>query len=426
MFFALKGERFDGNAYAAKAIESGCAVAVVDDATVAAALGDRAILVDDVLTTLQELAAEHRRHFRGPVLQITGTNGKTTTKELVAAVIAKRYNVLYTQGNLNNHIGVPLTLLRLRPEHDFAIIETGANHLGEIAALTKIVAPDFGLVTNVGRAHLAGFGSFDGVKRTKGELYDYLAAKVGAKVFVNGADAELMGMIEERFDSEKRGEKVVEYVRGGLQAGSGAQVAFWWEEGGRLGGETAEHSVGTEHTVRTRLVGAYNVNNLLAAATVGSYFGVKAADIDDALAKYTPSLGRSELKHTANNELIVDAYNANPTSMQVALENFAAMRHPHKMVILGDMRELGEDSAAEHRRVVEAVMTSDVERAWFVGTEFAKAVAEAGQSSEKAEVTCLPDVTAAKAKIRDEGPKGALILIKGSNGTRLFELPEML
>ena len=243
-------------------------------------------------------------------------------------------------------------------------------------------------------------------------------------------------------------EKVVDYVRGGLQAGSGAQVAFWWEEGGRLGGETAEHTMpernneektlgrnmgqtaehtmGTEHTVRTRLVGAYNVNNLLAAATVGSYFGVKAADIDDALAKYTPSLGRSELKHTANNELIVDAYNANPTSMQVALENFAAMRHPHKMVILGDMRELGEDSAAEHRHVVEAVMTSDVERAWFVGTEFAKAVAEAGQSAEKAEVTCLPDVTAAKAKIRDEGPKGALILIKGSNGTRLFELPEML
>ena len=208
MFFALRGERFDGNAYAEQAVAAGCAVAVVDDAAVAERLGDRALLVPDVLTTLQELAAEHRRRFRGTVLQVTGTNGKTTTKELLAAVLSRRYRVLYTQGNLNNHIGVPLTLLRLRPEHEVAIIETGANHPGEIAALTRIVQPDCGLVTNVGRAHLEGFGSFDGVKRTKGELYDYLSAHDGT-LFVNGDDTDLMAMAAERGFAA---EHIVRYV----------------------------------------------------------------------------------------------------------------------------------------------------------------------------------------------------------------------
>ena len=207
LFFALKGESFDGNQYAAKALEAGAAVAVVDDATVVPA-GERLtvpdgagryVVVDDVLTTLQQLAAHHRRQFRGPVLQVTGTNGKTTTKELLAAVLSRKYRVLYTHGNLNNHIGVPLTLLRLRlDEHEIAIIETGANHPGEIAFLAEIVDPDYGLVTNVGRAHLEGFGSFEGVKRTKGELYDYLKAKPGGRIFINESNYDLQDMLVER------------------------------------------------------------------------------------------------------------------------------------------------------------------------------------------------------------------------------------
>ena len=207
LFFALKGESFDGNQYAAKALEAGAAVAVVDDATVVPA-GERLtvpdgagryVVVDDVLTTLQQFAAHHRRQFRGPVLQVTGTNGKTTTKELLAAVLSRKYRVLYTHGNLNNHIGVPLTLLRLRlDEHEIAIIETGANHPGEIAFLAEIVDPDYGLVTNVGRAHLEGFGSFEGVKRTKGELYDYLKAKPGGRIFINESNYDLQDMLVER------------------------------------------------------------------------------------------------------------------------------------------------------------------------------------------------------------------------------------
>ncbi len=407
MFFALRGERFDGNAYAEQAVAAGCAVAVVDDAAVAERLGDRALLVPDVLTTLQELAAEHRRRFRGTVLQVTGTNGKTTTKELLAAVLSRRYRVLYTQGNLNNHIGVPLTLLRLRPEHEVAIIETGANHPGEIAALTRIVQPDCGLVTNVGRAHLEGFGSFDGVKRTKGELYDYLSAHDGT-LFVNGDDTDLMAMASERGFAA---EHIVRYVPGAISADSGAEMSMTWID-----------SEGHGHRVQTHLVGRYNMANVRAAATVGSHFGVAATDINAALTDYVPSLGRSELRRTATNELIVDAYNANPTSMMAALDNFCNMRHAHKMLILGDMRELGAESASEHTRVLSAALASDAKTIWLVGEEFGKAAA----AQNDARVTCFPDVAAVKSCIATSRPEHRLILIKGSNGTRLHELPEIL
>ena len=422
MFFALRGERFDGNAYAATAIAQGCAVAVVDDASVAAKLGDRAILVADVLATLQALAAEHRRHFGDPVLQITGTNGKTTTKELIAAVAGRKYNVLYTLGNLNNHIGVPLTLLRLRPDHEVAIIETGANHPGEIAALTQIVQPDMGLITNVGRAHLAGFGSYDGVKRAKGELYDYLTRKPGAQIFYNDKDAVLCAMADER--GRSAGSTVFRsYVDGGYVDDGREQISFWWN--GREGSEPTE-----KHVVATQLVGRYNVCNLLAAATVGRHLGVEAAEIDAALAAYTPSLGRSQLRHTLSNVLIVDAYNANPTSMLAAIDNFSSMSHGRKMAILGDMRELGADSQAEHRRVADAVAASDIAEVWYVGSEFAHAHGMEAGSTTTADggqkVVVLADVAAAKARIAATPPHDSLILIKGSNGTRLHELPDML
>lgn len=452
MFFALKGERFDGNQYAMTAIENGASVAVVDDAGVAAELGEQALLVDDALATLQALAHEHRLHFTGPVLQVTGTNGKTTTKELIAAVLGRKYNVLWTQGNLNNHIGVPLTLLRLRAEHEVAIIETGANHPGEIAALTRIVAPTLGLVTNVGRAHLAGFGSFEGVKKTKGELYDYLAGVPGKRVFYNNQDSDLSEMVDERMRNGDCKGSFWPYADGGFVDDGRAQVTFWWNEAWWPNERTLSHR---KHVVETQLVGRYNVANLLAAVTVGKWLKVDGEEIDAALRDYAPSLGRSELKRTASNELIVDAYNANPTSMRAALENFAGMRHEHKMVILGDMRELGGDSRKEHRRVVELVLSSDVERAWFVGEEFAKALGdvrgrkgregeEGGMATEqpsgKADgtaatmdcnirgkaVTVLADVGEAKVRIAAENPKGFLILVKGSNGTRLWELPEVL
>ncbi len=431
MFFALRGERFDGNAYASRAIDAGCAVAVVDDASVAASLGERAILVDDVLQTLQALAAEHRRHFRGPVLQITGTNGKTTTKELIAAVLSRKYNVLYTQGNLNNHIGVPLTLLRLRPEHEVAIIETGANHPGEIAALTQIVRPDMGLVTNVGRAHLEGFGSFEGVKRTKGELYDYLIGMPGKSVFYNPKDPDITEMVTERCRYSSC-DNTFTYVNGGVIDDGREQLTFWWEGICHPSEKVISHKT---HTVATQLVGRYNVNNLLAAATVGQHLNVNPDDIDAALEAYTPSLGRSQLKHTAHNELIVDAYNANPTSMLVALDNFSHIRHDHKMVILGDMRELGYASLAEHRRIVETVAESGVSEAWFVGKEFARALeTEPGSTivlpshrrAEGVKAMVLTDVAAAKERIAAAPPTDALILIKGSNGTHLYELPDLL
>ncbi|MBQ7443239.1 MAG: UDP-N-acetylmuramoyl-tripeptide--D-alanyl-D-alanine ligase [Bacteroidaceae bacterium] len=417
MFFALKGERFDGNQYAAMALEGGAAVAVVDAPSVAASLPGRALLVDDVLATLQALAREHRRRFRGPVIQVTGTNGKTTTKELLAAVLGRRYHVLWTQGNLNNHIGVPLTLLRLRPaEHEVAVVETGANHPGEIAALCGIVEPDFGLITNVGRAHLAGFGSFDGVKRTKGELYDFLSSRPGGNVFVNTCDADLSAMAAARFGLPLADNaRIIPYVSGRLSATTGAELSFCWEEGADC--------AGVVHEVRTHLVGNYNLANLRAAVTVGLAFGVTPADIDAALAAYQPTLGRSEFKTTPYNALIVDAYNANPTSMRAALDNFASIRHERKMVILGDMRELGSVSHEEHCRVVEQVLKSDVQEAWFVGEEFAAAVSAVGST---APVVTLPDVAAAKARIAASRPEGFLILVKGSNGTRLFELPELL
>ena len=428
MFFALRGESFDGNRFAAKALAEGCAIAVVDDAEVVVEGDSRYVLVPDVLQALQALAARHRRSFRGPVVQVTGTNGKTTTKELLAAVLGERYRVLYTQGNLNNHIGVPLTLLRLRPEDEVAIIETGANHPGEIALLTQIVQPDYGLVTNVGRAHLEGFGSFEGVKRTKGELYDYLIQKPSAHLFVNGSSQDLRAMLCERALDLTDDRCLVyghdadaqpEWVCRGAVVACEPMLRFRWR------GDD-----GDDHEVTTQLIGDYNIDNVLAAVAVGLHFGVAASDIDHALSSYHPSLGRSEYRRTAGNELIVDAYNANLTSMMAALDNFSRIEHTHKMVILGDMRELGKESEAAHRTVAakaigSAACRTDVQRAWFVGEHFETAL-QGMTPPAGTEVRCFKDVEAAKEAIRAEAPNGWLILIKGSNGTKLHQLPDEL
>lgn len=421
IFFALRGDNFDGNRFAAQALQAGAALAVVDNPDVIPPGDTRYVLVPDSLQALQQLAAEHRRHFKAPVIQVTGTNGKTTTKELLATVLSQEYNVLYTQGNLNNHIGVPLTLLRLKPqEHNIAIIETGANHPGEIAALTQIVQPDYGLITNVGRAHLEGFGSFDGVKRTKGELYDYLKNKDGKHIFLCQSNPHLCDMLEERGISLRNcityshgEEKTQPCLAGGILSAN-PLLSLWWTK-----------DDGARYEVQTNLIGDYNLDNVLAAIAVGLHFGVTPSEICEALANYQPSLGRSEYRRTQHNELIVDAYNANLTSMLAALHNLRAISHPQKMVILGDMKELGNESAEAHLRVVAEVIASDVAVAWFVGDNFAQALTQISPPADIC-IRTFTDVEAVKQHLLTEQPTDSLILIKGSNSTRLHQLPTLL
>lgn len=416
IFFALRGASFNGNAFARQALDAGCAYAVVDDAE-AAGLGrgadadGRFILVDDVLGTLQHLATFHRKRLRTPIVQITGTNGKTTTKELVAAVLARKFNVLFTQGNFNNHIGVPKTLLRLRPEHEVAVVETGANHPGEIAALSRIVDADCGLITNVGKAHLGGFGSLEGVIRTKGELFDYLRGKDGAYIFLH-ADNPLLSGIAGGLPCVKYGRPGMGYDVEGELVACDPFLRFRWRAGGEW------------QAVDTHLVGAYNLDNMLAAAAVGLRFGVPVEDISQALAAYVPTNNRSELERTDRNELIIDAYNANPTSMKAALENFALIPHPCRMAILGEMAELGDATAEEHRRIVEQLATMQCEAVWLVGQAFAEALREVPLPGKECRV--FANVDEVKAALRENPVAGRLILIKGSNSTRLFQLPEYL
>lgn len=400
MFIALKGETFNGNAFAAQALKQGCRYAVIDESEYA---GEGTILVDNCLQALQQLANYHRRQLKTPVIGITGTNGKTTTKELISTVLSRKFNTLYTEGNFNNHIGVPLTLLRLRKEHEMAVVEMGANHPGEIKTLVHIAEPDYGIITNVGKAHLQGFGSFEGVIRTKGELYDFLRAKGGATIFIQNENPYLNG-IAEGLTCVRYGQTAGLYVSGELISCS-PFLSFRW---------TAE---GVSHEVNTHLIGSYNLDNMLAAAAIGRYFGVSDDDISSALVSYLPHNNRSQLKETADNKLIVDAYNANPTSMMAALKNFRQVEAPHKMVILGDMKELGEASREEHQKVVDYLKECGFDRVVLVGPEFAAATHSYQTFQHVDEVL---------ADIRMHKPQGYYILIKGSNSMKLSQLPEYL
>lgn len=400
MFIALKGETFNGNAFAAQALKQGCRYAVIDESEYA---GEGTILVDNCLQALQQLANYHRRQLKTPVIGITGTNGKTTTKELISTVLSRKFNTLYTEGNFNNHIGVPLTLLRLTKEHEMAVVEMGANHPGEIKTLVHIAEPDYGIITNVGKAHLQGFGSFEGVIRTKGELYDFLRAKGGATIFIQNENPYLNG-IAEGLTCVRYGQTAGLYVSGELISCS-PFLSFRW---------TAE---GVSHEMNTHLIGSYNLDNMLAAAAIGRYFGVSDDDISSALASYLPHNNRSQLKETADNKLIVDAYNANPTSMMAALKNFRQVEAPHKMVILGDMKELGEASREEHQKVVDYLKECGFDRIVLVGPEFAAATHSYQTFQHVDEVL---------ADIRMHKPQGYYILIKGSNSMKLSQLPEYL
>ena len=400
LFFALKGENFDGNAYALQALEKGACAAVVSEGSEAAASGDpRIIAVPDTLATLKELAAWHRTHVRSDliVIGLTGTNGKTTTKELLRSVLSVKYNVLATEGNLNNDIGVPMTVLKLRPEHEVAVIEMGASHPEDISALTPVSRPEYGLITNVGKAHLLGFGSFEGVKKAKGRLYDWIHEH-GKAVFINADDADLLQMANQRgLDMIPYG---LQYDKVEMLPVSAAEPFVRMQVGDLL--------------VQSHLVGAYNATNILAAMAVGRFFGVSREQAAAAIARYEPSNNRSQMSRTERNTLIEDAYNANPSSMAAALDNFARMEDPRKVALLGDMRELGADSVKEHIAVLNRLAGLGLYQVCLVGEEFRKALDETGL-----EFSWFPDSEALAKALAEHPLEGCVILVKGSRGIRM-------
>lgn len=365
VFFALHGETFDGNKFARQALDKGASLVVVDNPEVAQELGEKAILVDNTLLALQELARDWRRELGIRVIGITGTNGKTTTKELTACVLKTKYNLLYTQGNLNNSIGVPLTVLKMTREHNLALIEMGASHPGDITELVNVCEPDCGLITNVGKAHLQGFGSFEGVKSTKKELYDFLSAH-GGFCFRNLDNPHLTEMAGNL--------KTVGYHTGTMLEG-------------------------------TRLVGEYNSENVQAALTVGEYFGISREEGEAAIRAYVPQNNRSQLLQTERNTVVVDAYNANVTSMNAAIGSFTG-----DTLILGDMRELGDYSAQEHQALADLITGKGFKEVYLVGEEFGKTTCDFRK---------YPDAEALISYLSEHPLTGRKILLKGSHGIHL-------
>lgn len=410
IFFALKGENFDGSRFAEDSLKKGAVYAVVDESS--GLKGERIITVPDVLSTLQGLARYHREHTfvwgkRLTVIGLTGTNGKTTTKNLITSVLSKKYNVTATRGNLNNDIGVPLSLLRIDSGTEMAVIEMGASHPDDIAHLVEISRPDYGLITNVGKAHLQGFGSFEGVKKAKGQLYDFLNAH-GGIAFVNVDDQVLEGMAAER-----NGMDIIPY---GLVHDKAAVLPY--------GAENPFLSMDIDgHKVSTRLVGSYNASNVLAAIAVGMHFGVSLDDAISAVEEFVPDNNRSQMAVTAHNTVIEDAYNANPSSMAAALDNFAKAQAAHKCVMLGDMRELGDDSLKEHETVIRRLKSMKLSEMFLVGEEFRKA-ADAIGLPDNARLFATSDGLA--AYISKNPLDHRLILVKGSRGIQMEKvIPEL-
>jgi len=410
IFFSLKGDNFNANAFALSALEKGCSHAVVDEAEFA--IDNRFILVENVLETLQKLATYHRKKLGTKILGITGTNGKTTTKELIAAVLKEKFNILFTQGNLNNHIGVPLTLLQLKPEHQIAVIEMGANHPGEIKQLAEIADPDYGIITNVGKAHLEGFGSFEGVKQTKKELYDYIFAN-GKEIFINKDNADLVEMASEAgFEACKR---TYEYS---LDSNCNSCIVC-----GRVINCSPflniDCTIGTSETltISTQLIGTYNAENVLAAIAIGHYFGVENNSTKQGLENYIPQNNRSQLTVTENNKLIVDAYNANPTSLSAAIMNFSQMEVENKTLIIGDMLELGAQSEVEHQNIIALLQQNKFRNVLLVGKEFSKT---------KNQFRCFADVNELINYLEKLPIKKHFVLIKGSRGIKLEKVISVL
>ena len=399
VFFALKGENFDANDFAMQVAEAGVASLVVADRK-DLQKHERILIVDDTLKALQDLAAYHRQQMKATVLSITGTNGKTTTKELVSAVLAQKYNLIHTMGNLNNHIGVPLTLLSIKPETEIAVVEMGANHPGEIDTLCKIADPDFGLITNVGKAHLEGFGSFEGVIETKTALYRHIKAN-GQAVFVN----RMNDILWQRSEGQNR-----------ISYGCHSNADYPVEQGQCNPYLSVKWQ---EQEVRTRLVGAYNFENVAAAIAVGSYFGVEKEAIIEALESYTPTNSRSQVIDTEKNRIIMDAYNANPTSMRAALINFANICGERHLLILGDMRELGTASEEEHRNILGLMKELKFKEALLVGSNFSA-------YNENPDWKTFAKVEDLCQYLEGHSTSGKTILVKGSNSIQLGKVLPLL
>lgn len=431
LFFALKGENFDGNRFAVAALEAGAAFAVVDDPAVVT--GERYLLTPDVLESLQQLAAFHRQRLGIPILAITGTNGKTTTKELVSAVLTRKFRVEYTRGNLNNHIGVPLTLLSMTRETQMGVVEMGANHPGEIAFLCRIARPDYGVITNVGKAHLEGFGSFEGVVRTKSELYRDLEER-GGTIFINGGNPWLTASAGKNLDKVFYGtadalpSDLHDSSGGSGEKGDNTNGGDPWKSDSQVTGRSVGRGPFLEveawwqnEVVRvpTHLIGEYNLENVLAAMAVGRHFGVPAASITAAIAEYVPSNNRSQYIKKASNEVIMDAYNANPSSMKASILNFIAMEHPRKMVILGDMFELGNSSQMEHQRIVDELVLHFRGEVYLAGKYFSA-------SRRPEDFRTFTSGEELMASLMEHPPVGTLILIKGSRGMQLEKIVTLL
>ncbi|HRY98081.1 MAG TPA: UDP-N-acetylmuramoyl-tripeptide--D-alanyl-D-alanine ligase [Bacteroidales bacterium] len=401
LFFALRGENLDGNAYAAQALEAGAALAICDNLSLAPD-HPACLVVEDSLKALQDLAVRYREDLTIPVLGITGSNGKTTTKELVTQVLSQKYRVTATQGNLNNHIGVPLTLLSIPSDAEIAIVEMGANHPGEIRELCSLARPTAGLITNIGKAHLGGFGGFGGVVQAKSELYASLRGNMGT-VFVHAGDPLLM-RLSEGMRRELYGPGTQIDAR---LAGAGLTLSMEFLGNGAESGH-----------IDTQLSGSYNLPNLLAAAAIGRHFDVPWALIAHALSSYAPKNNRSEIRKSASNTLILDAYNANPSSMEASLLHFSALGGDHKWAILGDMLELGEEAEDEHRRILELALSMELERLVLVGPVFSR-VADARDA-------VFADTRSCRAWLKEHAPSEALVLLKGSRGIHLEDLLDLM
>lgn len=401
-FIALKGENFNGNYFADEALAKGARFAIIDDP--AFATDTDMLLVDDTLITLQQLAHYHREHFKIPVIGITGSNGKTTTKELINAVLSCKYKVVSTAGNLNNHIGVPLTLLSVKPETEIAIIEMGANHEGEIAQLCQIARPGFGLITNIGKAHLEGFGGFEGVIRAKSELYTFIRES-GGRIFIN-SDNELLMRLAGNTIALTYGAKAGAYCHGWPEESHPYAKVQWDSHEGLL-------------EINTKLIGGYNFENIMAAICVGQYFGVGINEISCAIRTYQPTNNRSQTINTEQNHIIMDAYNANPTSMKAAILNFRLVKSLAKMAIIGDMFELGDESAKEHAEIIRLLDESDFETVLLVGPKF-------GSIIIPQHFMAFASPAEAKIWLKGNPIKGHTILVKGSRGIHLEELVDAL
>jgi len=405
IFFALKGDNFNGNQFASSAIQQGCNYVVIDEEEYYT--HEKCILVRDSLTALQELATYHRSKLSIPFIAVTGSNGKTTTKEFIKNVLSKKYKVLATTGNLNNHIGVPLTILQVTSEIEIAIIEMGANHVGEIAHLCEIAKPDYGLITNIGKAHIGEFGSFEAIIKAKTELYQFLK-RTGGKVFVNSGNQLLLSASHE-----------IEQITYGS-----SQKDFCFCQ---LAETSPFLKINYENEFfASQLIGKYNFENIAAAICIGKYFGVGFGQIKEAIEAYIPSNNRSQILHTKTNTLILDAYNANPNSMRAAIENFYDMEVKNKWLILGDMFELGAFEIQEHKAILEFLEQKNFKNIILVGEVFSKAFLAMRSGSLTPLLFKNSDELASKLKKEPFGKDPATVLIKGSRGIKLEKIVEFL